>query len=827
MTESLEVRSILSGTGVSSGLLAETYLTPTGQSLDLGIAGDGFFVMRTNEGLRYTRSGTFAIEPEDNYIVRPGNGVLLRANAQEPWNSTNAVLQATGDPRIYFPLGHTVSPEATSLISFDGNLPASATSQEAEVWRTKETVLEKTGREASHMTLLNDLLWSRNAFTVGDRILIDGADQNGSVPVIDYIDVDGTTTVGDLIDALSIAFPNTRFRLNWDGYLLAEAPTAGPSRFELWLANRPGNFGSLDFTLFRFVQIRLGKYENHFFAKPVVHDARGVEHGVFLDFSKQFDGTWNVNASLDPSEGFMLDPVAEGLMFTSNGEFNEVRGAGLGDEFITCYFYGRETYQPIRLDFGRPGYAGGITERGDTYHLTWTTDGQAAGELSDLYFNIDGTLYGRYSNGDAVQMAQLMLATFPNPDGLLPAGDGTYLATPFSGEPELGTALSGDFGMIRSGFLNGNDDPYLPGSAVTRPLTHSVTVDSQAESTVIRWQRAAGTAEYDLWLQDLTRPDRPVLRVRRNTPKLELSSRYFGSAYRLWIRSINVYGQMSAWSSSRDIVLTDAPELHAVRGAVSTRPAVFEWTAPRDGLTHEIWLTNADTGKRVVWEKNLLGEKYVFSDLLPYSTYHVWVRSRRWDGSFTKWSAAVEFRPQPEPVAITTSPLPSVDATPTIAWRTMSAAQSYEVYVAEAGRSAAVYRQFNVFGNEHRITQPLSPGTYDLWVRAHFANGDASLWGQPTRIEIGTPPVLSVDNGILNWSVVNGATQFELWIDYGGGALAAKARVIHYTTLTNSRFVLPSTLPRGNYTAWVRALRSETGDTYRSRWSQAVSFDVS
>lgn len=118
------------------------------------------------------------------------------------------------------------------------------------------------------------------------------------------------------------------------------------------------------------------------------------------------------------------------------------------------------------------------------------------------------------------------------------------------------------------------------------------------------------------------------------------------------------------------------------------------------------------------------------------------------------------------------------------------------------------------------ITISRAAKMYDVRIRARFPNRDVSFWGQPTQIEIGPPPVLTRTGGVLKWTAVNAETECELWIDYGGGDAAAKGRIIHQT-LFGTEFQLPTALPRGRYTAWVRALRSETGDLYRGRWSTA------
>ena len=53
----------------------------TGRPTDLGLAGDGFFVVSTPEGERYTRAGAFAVSV-DGYLCDPNGNYLLGRNGR-------------------------------------------------------------------------------------------------------------------------------------------------------------------------------------------------------------------------------------------------------------------------------------------------------------------------------------------------------------------------------------------------------------------------------------------------------------------------------------------------------------------------------------------------------------------------------------------------------------------------------------------------------------------------------------------------------------------------------------------------------------------------
>ena len=81
--------------------LASGSLTATGNPLDLAIAGAGFFVLQSAQGLAYTRNGGFHVTPNGRLVTAQGDLVL---GEQGPITLPNGVV--------------TVSPDGT--ISVDG-----------------------------------------------------------------------------------------------------------------------------------------------------------------------------------------------------------------------------------------------------------------------------------------------------------------------------------------------------------------------------------------------------------------------------------------------------------------------------------------------------------------------------------------------------------------------------------------------------------------------------------------------------------------------------------------------------------------------------------
>ncbi|MDZ7260810.1 MAG: flagellar basal-body rod protein FlgF [candidate division KSB1 bacterium] len=74
-------------------------LKPTGNPLDLALSGEGFFTVQTPEGIRYTRNGSFTLNPQgqlttlEGYLVLGQNGTIDLARGEISITETGEVLQ--------------------------------------------------------------------------------------------------------------------------------------------------------------------------------------------------------------------------------------------------------------------------------------------------------------------------------------------------------------------------------------------------------------------------------------------------------------------------------------------------------------------------------------------------------------------------------------------------------------------------------------------------------------------------------------------------------------------------------------------------------------
>jgi flagellar hook protein FlgE len=97
---------------------------------------------------------------------------------------------------------------------------------------------------------------------------------------------------------------------------------------------------------------------------------------------------------------------------------------------------------------------GNSTQFGSPFGVTdMSQDGFAAGVLTSIAVENDGTVTARYSNGESKPAGRVELATFRNPQGLQPLGGNGWGLTVAAGDPVLGVPGDGSLGVLQSGSL--------------------------------------------------------------------------------------------------------------------------------------------------------------------------------------------------------------------------------------------------------------------------------------------------------------------------------------------------------------------------------------
>lgn len=109
------------------------------------------------------------------------------------------------------------------------------------------------------------------------------------------------------------------------------------------------------------------------------------------------------------------------------------------------YGTGSTTPQPLMFNFVN------TTQFGATFAVNeLTQNGYTSGQLSGFSTSADGTVVGRYTNGESKALGQILLANFANPQGLQPLGNNEWMSSASSGPPLVGTPGSSSLGVVQS-----------------------------------------------------------------------------------------------------------------------------------------------------------------------------------------------------------------------------------------------------------------------------------------------------------------------------------------------------------------------------------------
>jgi len=180
-----------------------------------------------------------------------------------------------------------------------------------------------------------------------------------------------------------------------------------------------------------------------------IYDAVGAAHTVSITYTPgETDAagnrSWNVSITEKDSDTVLGTGT---VRFGPDGK----RVAGTPDITFTRPGAGTGT---VTLDVGTPGGATSLTQYGGpTSAAALGQDGSETGYLRSFAISNDGTVSGVFSNGASKPLAQLALATFANPGGLVKEGDNHMRADNNSGIAQIGTPGSVGKGKLAAGSL--------------------------------------------------------------------------------------------------------------------------------------------------------------------------------------------------------------------------------------------------------------------------------------------------------------------------------------------------------------------------------------
>ena len=400
------------GIGVSVGGVTQQFtqgnLTVTSNPLDLAINGQGMFRLSNNGATTFTRNGQFNID-KDGFVVNPSGYRLTGYLA----NASNVIVPST--PAEIFINTADLQPQATGNSSVGARIGLNLDSRQP-TYLPVAAAAAAAGAAASAAAL-----------TAGATAAQAAA---ASAAAVASITGGGTlAAAGVAASAAAVGAGATAAQ----GLAAETAVTASSPPAAAFNVNDPTTYNSS--------------------TSITVFDSLGNSHLMSMFFKKDSANNWSVYSNLNGG----APSGATTLAFNSTGALSWTGGGVPPSPLPVTPPPGTGIIAQIHavttgaddLDFNLN--LTGSTQYGNIFGVNSVAqDGYTSGRLSGLSIAADGTVQGRYSNGQSRDLAQVVLANFNNPNGLTSLGNNQWGETPESGQPLVGVPGSGSLGALQS-----------------------------------------------------------------------------------------------------------------------------------------------------------------------------------------------------------------------------------------------------------------------------------------------------------------------------------------------------------------------------------------
>lgn len=174
-----------------------------------------------------------------------------------------------------------------------------------------------------------------------------------------------------------------------------------------------------------------------------VYDSLGCAHNLTIEFEKTNANEWGYNITSTDSNVTNIANNTGTITFDNDGNCNIPAGGTMTFDLAN----GADNMS-LSIDFS------GITQYAKETNVDLSyQNGYPAGTLTDITIDTAGVITGIFDNGYNRQLAQVALANFDNPAGLIKAGQNMYRYSNNSGEPQIGESGTSGRGAIAPGYL--------------------------------------------------------------------------------------------------------------------------------------------------------------------------------------------------------------------------------------------------------------------------------------------------------------------------------------------------------------------------------------
>jgi flagellar hook protein FlgE len=197
-----------------------------------------------------------------------------------------------------------------------------------------------------------------------------------------------------------------------------------------------------------------------------VYDSLGTAHQVTMFFKKTADAptqSWDVHVAVAGDD--VSPQVAQDFTEVGTGTLAfDTNGALTSNSLGACNVqWNGAAAASLTIDLGDPTSTGGTGLSGITNYDGASAshfldqDGSGSGELAGFEVQPDGTITGRYTNGESRSLGQVATATFTNVESLQRAGNSLFATSLASHEPMIGAPGEAGRGSITAGSLESSN----------------------------------------------------------------------------------------------------------------------------------------------------------------------------------------------------------------------------------------------------------------------------------------------------------------------------------------------------------------------------------
>lgn len=392
------------GIGVNVGAVTQQFkqgnINATGNSLDVAINGEGFFVVRQPDGsMAYTRAGNFGLDKAGDLKTLSGDNVM----GYQIDTATGKIMAGAMPVPMSFPSGQPIAAKQTSKVNVSLNLDARAYPAAGDATATPPVAATP---RATYGTSLN--VYDEQGAAIPVSLFFEKSDAN-------------QWTLFDKLDDTTSTPPKVNPPLGF-----VQMDSAGVLQGVASTVNKDAE--GFPTTL---------KYEFYDSAEP-----DPMKRVKTLDITRTWTYTRDVNGDI------------------TSATYTDVRGAATptGSTALNTSVpitvdgsqYNSNGLAPFQVDIDMSG----LTQFGTKFAVSnLNQDGYTAGVMTGIAIGGDGSIVATYSNGVSRAEGMLTLASFRNPQGLAATGDNKWVETDESGLAVNGQPKTGTLGSLQAGAL--------------------------------------------------------------------------------------------------------------------------------------------------------------------------------------------------------------------------------------------------------------------------------------------------------------------------------------------------------------------------------------